>query len=131
MNGEMIDLENKQILDAIRAISSLGAMQIPSKPAYWMGKNLNRLNSFRKKIEQERTKIIEKYGVADKKAGVISIPQTIGEEKKHNPDLEKADAEYQEILKKTNRVEIIKIRIDLLEKINISAAADLEFMFVE
>jgi hypothetical protein len=133
MNGEKMQLSNKDVLLAAKGLLQIGNTPIDARTSYWLARNFKNLAAIEKKVMERRNEIIKRLGTLDEKKGQYAIPETIGEgeNEKRNPAEEQADKEYNAILDEAVEVEIMKVKVDGFGKVGMNALAAIGFMLDE
>jgi neutral trehalase len=133
MNGEKMQLSNRDVLLAVKGLLQIGNTQIEGRTSYWLARNFKNLAAIEKKVMERRNDIIKRLGTLDEKKGQYAIPETIGEgeNEKRNPAEEQADKEYNAILDEAVEVEIMKVKVDGFGKVGMNALAAIGFMLDE
>lgn len=61
-----LNLSNERIVNAINVLGDLNNAKLPVKVAYAITKNINKINTEFKAYNEEKAKLIDKYGEKDK-----------------------------------------------------------------
>lgn len=61
-----LNLSNERIVNTINVLGELNNAKLPVKVAYAITKNINKINSELKAYNEEKAKLIDKYGEKDK-----------------------------------------------------------------
>lgn len=103
-------LTNGEIVKIIQANEQIKYKTLPIKASYAISKNLNILNREIKAYEQERLKLIDKYGSKDEE-GKLIIEN--GSFKIDN--VQEFNEKFKELAEISNELEIHSLNIDILE----------------
>ena len=128
-----LKLSNERIVNTINVLGELNNVKLPVKVAYAITKNINRINIELKPYNEERGKLIDKYGEKDKE-GKLKIDEfgNIPIKKEHIEDWNKDMAK---LLSIENEIDIHMINLDdlLNSNYNISPAelTAIDFMIAE
>ena len=128
-----LNLSNERIVNTINVLGELNNAKLPVKVAYAITKNINKINSELKAYNEEKTKLINKYGEKDEEGklkveenGIIHLKEEFIED--YNRDIK-------ELLAIENEIDIHMIQLDdlLNSKYDISPAelSAIDFMIEE
>ena len=124
-------LTNLTILNGMASLSTLSQEKLPISISYQISKNISKLNNELKIYNEERQKLINKYGKKDENDKLIIGDKneiTFKEECKID-----WNRDFSELLSIENEIDIAKISIDSLEGIELSPneIMSIEFMIEE
>ena len=117
-----LTLSNERIVNTINTLGELNNAKLPVKVAYAITKNINKINTELKAYNEEKTKLINKYGEKDEEGklkvdenGIIHLKEEFIED--YNRDIK-------ELLSIENEIDIHMIQLDdlLNSDYNISPA---------
>ena len=125
-----LNLSNERIVNTINVLGELNNAKLPVKVAYAITKNINKINSELKAYNEEKTKLIDKYGKKDEE-GKLKADEygnvTLKEEY-----IQDWNRDIAELLSIENEIDIHMINLDdlLNSNYNISPAelAAIDFM---
>ena len=100
--GKVEKIKLSDLKDAESSLSRVMNMDLPVKPSYWLGRNLDRITRELKLLENTRTKMIEKYKLTD-----------VGQEptKAQKTSLNKMSEEWLEHLDTEIEVEFFPVKV--------------------
>lgn len=105
-----VNLTNQEIIKIIQANEQIKYKTLPIKASYAISKNLNTLNREIKAYDEERLKLIDKYGSKDEE-GKLIIEN--GSFKIDN--IQEFNGKFKELAEIVNELEIHSLNIDILE----------------
>ena len=73
---ESIHMSYGEVLDGHEEINKLLSAAIPARAAYWLGRNAAELHRAFKKYEEERRKLVMKYGDPDHALKSVTVPES-------------------------------------------------------
>ena len=107
-----------EALDMAKALPTLLDKEIPVRPAYWLGRAVDQINSKLKAFEAVRFKLIEKYGEKD------SDGKLINEDGQYKiADTDGFNKEYSDIIGEEIEIEHNQISVEDLGDIKIASSA--------
>ena len=105
-----LTLSNERIVNTINTLGELSNAKLPVKVAYAITKNINKINTELKSYNEEKTKLINKYGEKDEEGklkveenGIIHLKEEFIED--YNRDIK-------ELLSIENELDIHMIQLD-------------------
>ncbi|WP_305153814.1 hypothetical protein [uncultured Clostridium sp.] len=103
-------LKNERIVNSINILGELNNARLPIKVAYAITKNINKIDSELKAYNEEKAKLIDKYGEKDKE-GKLKADEygNVTLKKEHIEDWNK---DIKELLSIENEIEIHMIQLD-------------------
>ena len=117
-----LNLSNERIVNTINVLGELNNAKLPVKVAYAITKNINKINTELKAYNEEKAKLIDKYGEKDKE-GKLKVDKkgNIPLKKEH---IEDYNRDIKELLSIENEIDIHMINLDdlLNSNYNISPA---------
>lgn len=117
-----LNLSNEKVVNTINVLGELNNAKLPVKVAYAITKNINKINSELKAYNEEKAKLIDKYGEKDKE-GKLKVDEkgNIPLKKEH---IEDYNRDIKELLSIENEIDIHMINLDdlLNSNCNISPA---------
>lgn len=119
----------QQILDAMPSVVQFAQKELPAKAAYRVAKLVKKLQSEARDLQEQRTKLIEKYGEKVKRPGPGGKEQEFTEVTPEN--IETFTDEMKALLAEEVELEgVAPVKFADIEKLNLSPAvlADLDFM---
>lgn len=128
-----LTLSNERIVNTIDVLGELNNAKLPVKVAYAITKNINKINSELKAYNEEKAKLIDKYGEKDKE-GKLKVDKK-GNIPLKEEHIEEWNRDIAELLSIENEIDIHMINLDdvLNSNCNISPAGlvAIDFMINE
>lgn len=128
-----LNLSNERIVNTINVLGELNNAKLPVKVAYAITKNINKINSDLKAYNEEKAKLIDKYGEKDEK-GKLKVDEK-GNIPLKEEHMEEWNRDIAELLSIENEIDIHMINLDdlLNSNCNISPAGlvAIDFMISE
>ena len=105
-----LNLSNERIVNTINVLAELNNAKLPIKLAYAITKNINKINSELKAYNEEKAKLINKYGEKDEK-GKLNVNENgiIPLKEEH---IEDYNRDIKELLSIENEIDIHMIQLD-------------------
>lgn len=105
-----LNLSNERIVNTINVLGELNNAKLPVKVAYAITKNINKINSELKAYNEEKAKLIDKYGEKDEK-GKLKVDEK-GNIPLKEEHMEEWNRDIAELLSIENEIDIHMIQLD-------------------